>query len=365
MTGEPAAPDANPDSALAPVAADTALDYPFGGRAPRQGEIIALAPGIGWARILMPGSLGHINIWVLDEEDGSVTIVDTGMRHRTCKDSWAALFAGPLAGTRVSRVIVTHLHPDHVGLAGWLCYKHGARLWMTRGEWLTIRMLAADARDAVPDEMKAFWRGAGWEDAQIDTASEGGWGRIAQIIAPLPLGYRRIQNGETIRIGARDWRVVVGSGHSPEHACLLNEADNILIAGDQLLPRISSNVSLGVTEPEADPLGEWLASLDRLDALDPDLLICPAHGEVFRGLNARVGALRDEHLERLDALEAHLVHTPSRAVDVFPLLFRRVIGDSIRGLATGEALAHLRHLECTRRARRAVKDGVWWFTAKG
>lgn len=118
-----------------------------------------------------------------------------------------------------------------------------------------------------------------------------------------------------------------------------------------------------MTEPEADPLGEWLASLDMLDGLDPDVLICPSHGEVFHGLTPRVAALRDDHLTRLDALAAHLAHTPSRAVDVFPLLFRRVIGDSMRGLATGEALAHLRHLECTGRARRAVKDGVWWFDA--
>lgn len=363
MKARPTAPDVNPDSALAPAAPAVALDYPFGDRVPGPGEIVALAPGIGWARISLPGSLGHINVWLLDEDDGSVTIVDTGLRLKECKADWAALFAGPLAGKRIARVIVTHFHPDHVGLAGWLCYKHDARLWMTRGEWLTVRMLAADARDAVPDEMTAFWRAAGWDGDQIATASEGGWGRMAKIIAPLPLGYRRIQDGEVIRIGARDWRVVIGSGHSPEHACLVNDEDGIMIAGDQLLPKISSNVSLGITEPEADPLGDWLASLDRLDTLDPQLLICPAHGEVFRGLNARVGAMRDEHLERLDALADHIAHTPARAVDVFPLLFRRKIGDSLRGLATGEALAHLRHLECIGRATRQVKDDVWWFAA--
>ncbi|RHW18884.1 MBL fold metallo-hydrolase [Sphingomonas gilva] len=362
MSARRTAEERDPDAALTPDPG-TALDYPFGERAPGPGEIIPLADGIGWARLAMPGSLAHINIWVLDEDDGSVTIVDTGMRHRICKEGWAALFAGPLAGRRVSRVIATHLHPDHVGLAGWLCHKHQATLWMTRGEWLTIRMLAADARDEVPAEMQAFWRAAGWDDAQIAAASARGWGRIAQMIAPLPLGYRRIRDGEAIRIGARDWRVVVGSGHSPEHACLLNEADDILIAGDQLLPKISSNVSLGVTEPEADPLGEWLASLDRLDTLDPGLLVCPSHGEVFRGLVPRVAALRQDHLDRLGVLEAHLAHTPSRAVDVFPLLFRRAIDDSMRGLATGEALAHLRHLEVTGRARRETRDGIWWYSA--
>jgi glyoxylase-like metal-dependent hydrolase (beta-lactamase superfamily II) len=363
VTAPPTAPDTNPDSALAPASPAPQLDYPFGARVPGPGEIVALADGVGWARISMPGSLGHINIWLLDEDDGSVTVVDTGLRLKESKADWAALFAGPLAGKRVSRVIVTHFHPDHVGLGGWLCYKHGARLWMTRGEWLTVRMLAADARDAVPDEMTAFWRAAGWDEDQIATASEAGWGRMAKIIAPLPLGYRRIQDGEVIRIGARDWRVVVGSGHSPEHACLVNDSDGLMIAGDQLLPKISSNVSLGITEPDGDPLGEWLASLDLLDTLDPDLTICPAHGEVFRGLTARVASLRDEHHMRLDALADHLAHTPARAVDVFHLLFRRTIGDSLRALATGEALAHLRHLETTGRARREVRDGVWWFAA--
>lgn len=363
MTGRTTSAGHNPDAALAPRPPAADLVYPFGERVPGPGEIVALAPGIGWARIAMPGSLGHINVWLLDEDDGSLTVVDTGMRRSECKASWTALFDGPLSGRRVSRVIVTHMHPDHIGLAGWLCHKHGAPLWMTRGEWLTVRMLVADQRDEVPQEMKAFWRAAGWDDDQIATASEGGWGRMAKAIVPLPLGYRRIQDGETIRIGRHDWRVLIGSGHSPEHACLVNDAAGLLIAGDQLLPRISSNVSLGVTEPEGDPLGDWLASLDRLDTLDPDTTICPAHGDVFRGLNARVGAMRDEHIDRLGALADHIAHTPSRAVDVFHLLFRRKIGDSLRGLATGEALAHLRHLECTGRARREVRDGVWWFTA--
>jgi glyoxylase-like metal-dependent hydrolase (beta-lactamase superfamily II) len=178
---------------------------------------------------------------------------------------------------------------------------------------------------------------------------------------PLPYGYRRIVDGEVIRFGTTDWRVVVGSGHSPEHACLLDEVNGVLISGDQVLPKISSNVSLGASEPDADPLGEWLASIDKLLTLPADLLVCPAHGSPFRGLHVRLAALRDEHLMRLDQLTAALRDAPMRAVDAFPHLFNRPIGDEHRGLATGEALAHLRRLERDGHARRETRDGIWWW----
>ncbi|MBR0552403.1 MBL fold metallo-hydrolase [Stakelama marina] len=340
------------------------LTYPFGDRAPELGDLIPVAPGIGWGRLPLRGSLGHVNVYALDDGAGgdAVTLVDSGMNLGRCKKHWKAIFDGPLAGREVLRVIGTHMHPDHVGLAGWLCERFDCRLWMTRGEWLTIRMLAADARDETPAEMIAFWQGAGWTDEQIETAAAKGWGRIAQIITPLPLGYRRIGDGETIAIGSRTWQVIVGSGHSPEHACLYDPAEGVLLAGDQVLPRISSNVSLGVTEPESDPLGEWLASIEKLRALPPDILVCPGHGSPFHGLHKRLDALRDEHRKRLDMLEAHLSE-PRRAVDCFGRMFRRTIGEDVIGLATGETLAHLRRLEVEGRAIRTVRDGVWWYAA--
>ena len=347
--------------ALDPPVERDGLRYPFGDRAPREGELIEIAPGLGWWRLPMSGPLKHVNGFVLDDVEG-VTLVDTGFNNDAALGAWRAMLGGPLAGKRVAQVLCTHFHPDHVGLAGWLCRQHDAVLTMTRTEWLQVRMLCADSRDAVPDEMIAFWRAAGWTAEQIARASERGWGNFRRIVSRLPLGFRRIAEGDVLHLGGAAWEVVVGSGHSPEHACLLDRDRGILIAGDQVLPRISSNVSLGVSEPEGDPLGDWLRSIAKLRRLPADLLVLPGHGDPFTGLHVRLDGLDAEHRARLDKLAVHL-REPQRAVDCFAQLFRRPIGADVFGMATGEALAHLRHLEVTGRATREVCDGVWWFRA--
>lgn len=339
----------------------TAPLYPFGDDTPAPGALVEVAPGLHWWRVPMWGPLKHVNGYLLDEPGGGVTVIDTGPNTDVSLDAWKALLAGPLKGRPIARVLCTHMHPDHVGLAGWLCRQHGAPLLMTRAEWLMVRMLVADRRDEVPPEMVAFWRAAGWDDEQVAQASSRGWGNFSRIVAHLPLGFVRLQDGETLRLGGRDWRVVVGSGHSPEHACLLDAGRGILIAGDQVLPRISSNVSLTVSEPAADPLGEWLASIAKLKQLPADLLVLPGHGDPFTGLHPRLDALDAEHRERLDAVEA-LLGEPRRALDCFGALFRRPIGPDVLGMATGESLAHLRRLEVEGRATREIHDGVWWFS---
>ena len=347
-----------------------ALTYPFGTRVPAVGETMRVAPSLSWARLPLPGSLGHINSWLLDDRvdgyadgRGGVAIVDTGLMTTGCSDAWKALFAGSLADAPITRILCTHLHPDHIGLAGWLGKRFGVPLYMTRGEWLSAKLMLADVRDEPPPEVAAMQAGAGWDADAIEAARREGWGRMGRVVFALPHGYRRLVDGQLLDFGAHRWRVVVGSGHSPEHACLLDEANGVLVAGDQVLPRISSNVSLSSGEPEADPLGDWLASIDKLLMLPADLLVCPAHGEPFRGLHERLIALRDEHQGRLDALEAAIAE-PKRAVDCFSLLFRRPIGPKQLGMATGEALAHLRHLEVTGRVRRETVDGVWWWRSQ-
>ena len=357
-----------PSSAENPLGRATTrkgLTHPLGDYGPAEGELHMLAPGVGWARIALPGSLRHINIWALDDRDAEgegVAIVDTGMALDRCKASWAALFAGPLAGKRVTRVIGTHLHPDHIGLAGWLCDRFGVSLWMTRTEWLMARMLEADRRDAPPKEAIGAWRLAGWNSEQIAFATNAGWGRFCTVVSLLPSSYVRIVDGQEIAIGDGRWQVVVGSGHTPEHACLWERDRKLLIAGDQILPRITSNVSVTVSEPLGDPLGDWLASIDRLLDLPDDLLVLPAHGEPFTGLHVRLAALRDGHLGQLDDLVAFL-REPRTAVDCFPILFRRELkGDDLYP-ATGEAMANLRRLEETGRARRVIEDGVARFLA--
>lgn len=358
---KPAAEQPAPDASLAAAPySHRGLTYPLGRAGPEAGETIEVAPGIGWARLPVPGSLKHINVWALDDGDG-IALVDTGLAIPDARDAWEKLFAGPLAGRPVTRVLCTHFHPDHIGLAGWLTERFGVRLWMTRGEWLYARMLTADVRDAPPPEAIAYWRAAGWSEERIAAEAEKGWGRFAAAVSPVPMAMARMRDGDVVRIGARSFRVVVGSGHSPEHACLVDEAGGVMIAGDQVLPRITSNVSLSLSEPEADPLGEWLDSIEKLRAL-PDLLVLPSHGEPFRGLHARLDALAEGHHGRLEALH-ELLAAPRRAVDCFPVLFGRRIEDRSMGLATGEAMAHLRWLEARGRAVREERGSVFWYRA--
>ncbi|KTE21024.1 MBL fold metallo-hydrolase [Sphingopyxis sp. H050] len=379
MSGGPASRDdddipaasGSPDASLTQDDSFTAtshagLTYPWGDAAPGVGETIRIAPGIRWARIPMPGSLGHINSWLLDDaaDNGAdgVAVVDTGICLTMCSDAWKALYAGALKDTRITRVIGTHLHPDHIGLAGWIAKKQGVKLWMTRGEMLTARAIVADSSDTTPDEVLAQSRAAGWDEEAIETQRARGWNMFQRMIFALPRSYVRICDGETLDMGGHRWRVVTGSGHSPEHACLWNEREGVLVSGDQVLPRISSNVSVNITEPDADPLGEWLASIDKLIATIPgDVVTCPAHGQPFRGLHVRLMALRDEHRMRLYNLSEAIAKAPMRAVDSFPMLFNRKIGPEQLGMATGEAFAHLKRLEVEGRVQREDRDGVWWY----
>lgn len=325
------------------------LVYPFGRWAPEPGEPYELAPGLFWVRMPLPMKLDHINLWVIDEGDGW-TIIDTGFRTQGCKDVWRELLDGPFAGKPVKRVIGTHYHPDHIGLAGWLCYKHGAPLLMTRGEYLLGRVLTLDVADAPPEAAVTFYGRAGWPETAIERLKSDGWGRFTQAVSPMPIGYQRLREGEVLRLGGRDWRIVTGSGHSPEHACLICDELGLMIAGDQLLPRITSNVSVYPTEPLADPLGDWMDSLDKLETLG-ELRVLPAHNEPFDGLATRARQLRDHHNEKLDHLE-DFCSEPRTAYDCFQTLFGRKISSGEIMMATGEALSHLHYLEKRGRLRR-------------
>lgn len=328
---------------------------------PGFGEAITVAPGVLWMRLSMPIALNHINVYAVEDGEGWV-LIDTGLNIRDSRDRWEALLAGPLAGRPVTRVICTHMHPDHIGLAGWLCERTGAQLVMTRVEYATARMLLADTGQPAPESGAAYYRAAGWDADQVDTYRRE-YGQFGRAVSPMPVGYVRMREGDRLSIGGQDWRVVVGEGHSPEHACLWREADGVVLGGDQILPRISSNVSVWPTEPEADPLGDWLKSLERMKTVFPDeVLVLPSHGEPFHGVQARLDALIRGHRTALKRLERTLM-TPKRAVDVFSALFARPVGDGVRGMATGEAIAHLNYLLHRGRVSRIRDaDGVDWWT---
>ncbi|HYD28267.1 MBL fold metallo-hydrolase [Brevundimonas sp.] len=337
------------------------LVYPFGAP-PGAGNAVEIAPDVLWMRLAMPIALNHINVYAVRDGEGW-SLVDTGLDLQGSREEWERLLAGSLGGAPVTRVICTHMHPDHIGLAGWLCDRFAAPLVMTRLEYVTARMLVADTGRSAPEDGAVFYRRAGWDDAQVE-GYRSGFGQFGRWVSPMPSSFLRMQEGDRLSIGGREWRVVTGQGHSPEHACLWRESDGLVLGGDQILPKISSNVSVWPTEPDADPLGDWLESLERMRSVFPDeVLVLPSHGEPFRGVQARLDALIRGHVTALKRLERTL-RTPSRAVDVFPALFARPVGDGVRGMATGESLAHLNYLlRRGRAARSRDADGVDWWTA--
>ncbi len=329
------------------------LHYPFGRWVPEGGTLFEVMPGIHWLRMPLPFGLDHINLWALDAGD-SWALVDTGVNLGITKKYWEALFKGPLAGKPVSRIIATHYHPDHLGLAGWLCERWNVPLEIARTEYLLARTLTLDVRAAPPQEAVDFSIRAGWSDAALDELRSKPWGNFSKIVSPLPAGFKRIRDGTVLTIGTRQWQVVTGRGHSPEHSCLVS--DGVMISGDQVLPRITSNVSVYPTEPYADPLADWLESIETLRSIDPDILVLPAHNEPFRGLHARLDQLRDDHHDKLEKL-LQFCAEPRTAVDSFATLFRKPIGEGDYGIATGEAVAHLHWLEERGKLRRTTDAG--------
>ncbi len=317
---------------------DRGLIYPFADK-PEPGQTIEVAPGILWLRMPLPFQLNHINLWLLEDGDGWA-VVDTGVNTDTCKELWEQVFASTLRGRPITRVIVTHLHPDHVGLAGWISERFNAPLLMSRTDYLMCRMLVMDTGKEAPWEGVSFYKAAGFPEEAL-AAYKKRFGGFGMGVHRLPQSYSRMQDGDVLTIGSRAWRIVVGRGHAPEHACLWSEADNLMISGDQILPRISSNVSVFPTEPDGNPLQDWLDSCARLrDLIDPDILILPAHNEPFRNARKRLQDLIEDHESGLSKLH-DLLAEPRRAVDVFPALFRARITAGNYLMATGESLAHL------------------------
>jgi glyoxylase-like metal-dependent hydrolase (beta-lactamase superfamily II) len=339
------------------------LEYPYAAPPPA-GEVLEIMPGVLWMRMPLPFALDHINLYAIDDGDGWA-LVDTGIRTDETITHWRSLFASAPDPRPLSRVFVTHMHPDHIGMAGWLTRKFNCRLWMTRLEYLSCRVLVSDTGREAPEEAIEFYRRAGWSATALESY-RARFGNFGNHIYALPDSYQRIQDGQQIRIGKHMWRVIVGNGHSPEHACLYCAELKLLISGDQVLPRISSNVSVYPTEPDANPMADWYESLDRLEREVPDdVLVLPSHNECFRGLHGRLRELRhglDRSIERLRVR----LEQPRRAIDVFAALFGRPIdetnGGLLLGLATGESLASLNYLVARGEADISIDaEGVAWY----
>ncbi|MFN4170287.1 MAG: MBL fold metallo-hydrolase [Pseudorhodobacter sp.] len=333
------------------------IRYPFE-TPPEPGKAIEIAESVLWMRLPLPMALDHVNIFALDDADGW-TVVDTGFDSRKSRTVWEALLTGPLAGKPVARVLVTHHHPDHIGLAGWF-QSRGAELLTTRTAWLYARMLTLDAQDRPVAEQLAFWQGAGMPPDLLERRRTERPFNFADVVAPLPVGFTRIRDGQQLRLGGRDWLVRTGGGHAPEQATLWQVDGPLILGADQLLPSISANIGVYATEPMADPLEDWLTSCRSfLPHARPDHLVLPGHKLPFTGLPLRLRQMIENHEGALARLLDHLTEQQSATECFLPVFGRQIEGDAY-GLALVEAVAHLNHLLHQGRITRTMgPDGAW------
>ncbi|MCA8867712.1 MAG: MBL fold metallo-hydrolase [Rhodobacteraceae bacterium] len=340
----------------------TPIRYPFED-IPPEGEAVEIAEGILWIRLPLPMKLDHVNVYALRDDDGW-TIVDTGFASKRSRAIWSTIMKGPLDDLPIKRVIVTHHHPDHIGLAGWFQSEFGAELWTSRTSWLFARMLTLDKHEVQKQETLAHYRAGGMSPELYQKRLSERPFLFSDIVAPMPLGFRRIQEGEVITIGGRLWDIRMGNGHAPEHATFWCRDEPLVLAGDQILSSISPNIGVYATEPEADPVAEWLEACERLSHFaDEESLVLPGHKLPFTGLPARMLALIENHHSALKRLAEHL-KKPRTAAECFTILFKRPIGEAEYGLALVESMAHLNHLFRLGLVTRTRRDDDAWIWQK-
>ena len=326
---------------------------------PEEGTMLPVAEGVFWIRLPLPMRLNHVNIYVLDDGDGW-TIVDTGFFSKRGVAIWDALMDGLLKGKPIRRAVITHHHPDHVGAMGWLAKAHGVEIWATRTAWLFARMLTLDVQETESAEAITFMKRAGMPAHILEQRLAARPFNFADSVHPIPLGFKRISDGDVLTMGGRDWDVRFGHGHAPDHATFWAQDGDIVITGDQIIPGISSNLGVYPTEPDADPVGEWLASCERLLAhANGRQLALPGHKLPFTGVPARLSQLIDNHHGALARLVPFL-ETPRVAAECFSPLFGREIEAGAYGLALVEAVGHLNHLHRLGQVERKLReDGAY------
>lgn len=347
------------------------LDYPWADVLPAPGATLEVAPGVRWIRMALPFALDHINLWLLrDTLDGRQgwTVVDCCIAREEAKAQWEQVIATQLEGLPVLRVIVTHMHPDHIGLAHWLCEHfstpdHECRLWISATDYNAARLASQSTLAFGGPGAADFFASHGLCDPESLEKIRARSNYYPGLVPAVPGSYRRLQEGDVLAIGGRAWRCISGYGHAPEHIALYCEELKVLVSGDMMLPRISTNVSVYEIEPEANALKLFLDSIDKFAPLPQDTLVLPSHGKPFRGLHARIRQLHEHHQERLAEVMEACARKPQSAADVLPILFKRKLDLHQTTFAMGESVAHLHALWHAGKLER-VKDveGVWRFS---
>lgn len=344
------------------------LHYPLEDSLPDPGTALTVVPGVKWLRMTLPFALNHINLWLLrDEIDGQIgwSVVDCCISNEAAKAQWELIFANELDGLPVLRVIVTHMHPDHIGLAYWLCERWQVRLWISATDYNLARIGTEGPSGFGGDSAAAFFASHGLTNPDSVAQVRGRFNYFSALVPAVPQQYRRMHDGDQISIGGHQWTCIAGYGHAPEHISLHCEELKVLIGGDMMLPRISTNVSVYDQEPESNPLKLFLDSIDKFQALDSQTLTLPAHGKPFTGLHQRIAQLHQHHQERLaDVLQACKAR-PGNAAEMLPVLFKRPLDLHQTTFAMGEAIAHLHLLWFDGRLLRTRgPDGVYRFSAQ-
>ena len=343
---------------------DTALHYALGRTLPEPGHTREVAPGVRWLRMRLPFALDHINLWLLrDVQDGveGWTVVDCGIANDTTRASWEQIFDSDLQGLPILRVLCTHMHPDHIGLAHWLCERFSSagrdcRLWISSTDWNAARVASQSTTGLGGDSAARFFGRHGLVDSLALDRVRQRANYYASMVPQVPASYHRLMDGLVLRIGGHDWFCIVGYGHAPEHIALHCPALNLLISGDMVLPRISTNVSVYDMEPEGNPLPLYLDSISKLRCLPAPTLVLPSHGLPFTGLHTRIDQLHQHHEERLAEVLGACEQRPCNAAELLPVLFKRELDLHQTTFAMGEAIAHVHALVADGRLAR-VADG--------
>jgi glyoxylase-like metal-dependent hydrolase (beta-lactamase superfamily II) len=322
--------------------ATPSLVFPYA-QPPGPGTVTEITQGVLWFRLPLPYRLDHVNIYLIEDHDGWA-VLDTGLGTPVCRAAWDAILAGPLVGQRLTRMIVTHYHPDHVGLAGWLAERFGLPLAMPRPEYLYSLALQYAPADLGAEAFRPFYHRHGLS-AEITELVLGRGHEYLRRTTGVPTSYHRLQHGDTLPIGARDFQVLTGGGHALEQAMLVRPGEKLFFAADQVIARISPNVSVHAMEPDLDALGIYLRSLRALrDAVPGDVLVLPGHGLPFYGLHARVGELIEHHAQRCGLIAEACRDRPLSVAELVPHVFHRELDEHQTGFAFGEVLAHVNHM---------------------